>query len=157
MIANKHIEKYLEYYCDASSILSFAVLLKGTWGSGKTYFIKKYIESAPELDFLHISLYGICTTTEIDNKIFEAMHPVLSNPKLKLAARVLSGVVKFTTQIDLNSDGRGDVNVDSAGLSDINFKTFANNSNEKIIVFDDVERIQNLRFDIVEELPTPTV
>lgn len=41
---NKHIIEYLDYYIKSETI-NFAVLLKGTWGSGKTYFIKKLIEN----------------------------------------------------------------------------------------------------------------
>jgi hypothetical protein len=41
---NNHIEDYLEYYSNLPYAPHFAVLLKGEWGSGKTWFIKKFIE-----------------------------------------------------------------------------------------------------------------
>ncbi len=43
---NKHIEEYFDYYFDAKKNFEYAVLLNGAWGSGKTWFIKKYIEKA---------------------------------------------------------------------------------------------------------------
>ncbi|MEE3717428.1 P-loop NTPase fold protein [Tumidithrix elongata RA019] len=38
---NSHIEEYLDYYC-STELPRSAVLLKGEWGSGKTWFIKQY-------------------------------------------------------------------------------------------------------------------
>ena len=38
---NNHIEEYLDYYC-STELPRSAVLLKGQWGSGKTWFIKQY-------------------------------------------------------------------------------------------------------------------
>ena len=40
---NKHITDYLDKYLKLSKP-DFAVMIKGEWGSGKTYFIKKYID-----------------------------------------------------------------------------------------------------------------
>ena len=41
---NSHIEEYLDYYCGLSHAPEFAILLKGEWGCGKTWFINKYRE-----------------------------------------------------------------------------------------------------------------
>jgi len=45
---NKHIEEYLDYYCELPHSPKFAILLKGKWGSGKTWFINQYIEKLKE-------------------------------------------------------------------------------------------------------------
>lgn len=141
---NKHIEKYLDFYCDSKKNLTFAVLLKGKWGSGKTYFIKKYTESTD--NFLHISLYGLSINAEIDEKFFVALHPILSSDKTKLAIQALSGLIKFTTRIDFDDDGKDDFKLDSSGISKLNFKEFAKKSQNKVIIFDDVERC-NIEID----------
>ncbi|MEO1673560.1 MAG: P-loop NTPase fold protein, partial [Cyanobacteria bacterium J06631_2] len=39
---NQHIEEYLDYYFSLSYPPGFAILLKGEWGCGKTWFINKY-------------------------------------------------------------------------------------------------------------------
>jgi len=39
---NSHVEEYLDYYCNLSHAPGFAVLLKGQWGAGKTWFIEQY-------------------------------------------------------------------------------------------------------------------
>jgi tRNA A37 threonylcarbamoyladenosine biosynthesis protein TsaE len=43
-IVNQHAEKYLDYYCGLSHAPGYAVLLKGQWGVGKTWFVEKYRE-----------------------------------------------------------------------------------------------------------------
>ena len=42
--SNKHIEKFLDYYLNKEQSPDYAVLITGCWGSGKTYFIRKYLE-----------------------------------------------------------------------------------------------------------------
>ena len=41
---NEHFTTYLDWYLDIENP-EFAVMIKGEWGSGKSYFIKKYIEN----------------------------------------------------------------------------------------------------------------
>lgn len=50
-LINNHIEEYLDYYC-STELPRSAVLLKGQWGSGKTWFIKQYYKknSPREID-----------------------------------------------------------------------------------------------------------
>jgi hypothetical protein len=44
-MANDHIENYLKWYLsDTCENPKFAVLIKGGWGSGKTYFIESYMK-----------------------------------------------------------------------------------------------------------------
>ncbi len=45
---NSHIEEYLDYYCRLSHAPGFAILLKGEWGSGKTWFINRFINTYRE-------------------------------------------------------------------------------------------------------------
>ena len=35
---NQHIDDFLKYYCELQSP-QYAVMLKGKWGSGKTFYI----------------------------------------------------------------------------------------------------------------------
>ncbi len=44
---NSHVEEYLDYYCDLHAP-RFAILLKGQWGCGKTWFIKNYCKKLKE-------------------------------------------------------------------------------------------------------------
>lgn len=125
--------------------IKYAVLLNGSWGSGKTYFIKKYIENL-EQKFkenkseengtykkpVYISLYGINSISEIKNKMLLSL---VKNKKVK----------QFLPLLDVGLE------IGSEFISD---KTFIKNSDNKlgkilgslykienlILIFDDLER-----------------
>jgi KaiC/GvpD/RAD55 family RecA-like ATPase len=63
---NAHVQEYLDYYCGLTNPPGFAVLLKGSWGSGKTWFIEQYQKSleTKNLRTLYISLYGMKSTSD---------------------------------------------------------------------------------------------
>ena len=64
---NSHIETYLDYYCGLSHAPGFAILLKGKWGCGKTWFINKYREKLKQetKKYLYVSLYGMTSFSEM--------------------------------------------------------------------------------------------
>ena len=109
---NKHIEEYLDYYFDGKKNFEYAVLLNGAWGSGKTWFVKKYIEKQISKDkkVAYISLNGISKTSEIDEAIFKCIHPVLGSKQAKLAGQIFKGALKATLRIDLDGDSKPDGN-----------------------------------------------
>jgi len=144
MSKNQHVIEYLEYFYKKEIRIPSAILLKGNWGSGKTFFIKDYIKE--KNNFIHISLYGVSKTSEIDEKIFQALHPLLSNPKFKLLGKILAGAVKIGTTIDLNGDGISDGKVVSGDVSKLDLKIFVETSENKILIFDDLER-SNMKID----------
>ncbi|PZU89792.1 MAG: hypothetical protein DI529_03775 [Chryseobacterium sp.] len=149
---NKHIIEYLDYYINSDNI-NFAVLLKGSWGAGKTFFIKKLIEkwSTPDiaadefvgLNPIYVSLNGVSEKKEIILKLKEKINPFLHSKGVKVASAILKGFIKSTLKIDLDIDGDGN---DDASAN-INFDPIsifkAENENIKgnrIIIFDDIER-----------------
>ena len=80
--SNKHIKEFLDEYLQIEKP-GFAVLIKGAWGSGKTYFVKNYIEhqlklNNKELKPIYISLFGVSSKEEIDNRIYEAVHNLIN-------------------------------------------------------------------------------
>ena len=100
--SNEHIEDYLNEYLRIEKP-GFAVLIKGAWGSGKTYFVKNYIEhqlkpNNKELKSIYISLFGVSSKEEIDSRIYEAVHNLINKPVSKLAF----GVAKTATLIGCN-------------------------------------------------------
>ena len=99
---NQKIHIFLKYYCDLPSPPEYAVLIKGKWGTGKTWFIKNLINdlNASNIKSLHISLYGMTTFDEIENEFFRQLHPVLSSKKMALAGKVIKGLLKTTLKID---------------------------------------------------------
>ncbi len=149
---NKHIIEYLEYYINSENI-NFAVLLKGSWGSGKTFFIKKLIEkwSTPNiaedefiaLNPIYISLNGVSDKREIVLKLKEKINPFLYSKGVKVASSIVKGFIKSTLKIDLDfdKDGTGDA---SANLNFDPISIFKTDNDSikgnRIIIFDDIER-----------------
>ncbi len=125
--------------------IKYATLLNGSWGSGKTYFVKKYIsELEKEYEInknnehtktkkpIYISLYGLSNVSEIKSKIALSL---IKNEKVK----------QFIPFLDVGLE---------IGSDFLSNKTFIQNSGGKlskilgalykidnlIIFFDDLER-----------------
>jgi tRNA A37 threonylcarbamoyladenosine biosynthesis protein TsaE len=74
---NSHVEEYLNYYCDLPHSPGFAVLLKGQWGAGKTWFVRRYCEKLKDKkqQSLYVSLYGMTNIYEIEDAFFSSYTP----------------------------------------------------------------------------------
>jgi len=83
---NSYIEEYPDYYCNLRYPPEYAVLLKGSWGAGKTWFIKRYCErlKTSNQKYLYVSLYGIPTFEEIEDAFFQQLHPILSSGRAEI-------------------------------------------------------------------------
>jgi hypothetical protein len=129
MSTNNHIEKYLDFYCNNDNATSFAVLLKGKWGCGKTHFIKKYIGAKTK--FLHISLYGLSSFVEIKEKIIIELLPLIPARHSKIAGNIfrsLKEIPVIKKWIPSDSD-------------DLIIDLFLKGKNGNVVlVFDDLER-----------------
>lgn len=141
---NQHIEDFLKYYFKLSSPPQYAVLLKGKWGVGKTWFLKEIMASLYNPDHqvkthLYVSLYGVASFEEIENEFFRQLHPVLSSKGMALAGKIGKGLLKTVLKIDLNDDGKSDASV-SSQIPDINLPDYLSNTEGLILVFDDLER-----------------
>lgn len=63
---NENIYHYCREFIESTENPQFAIFIKGEWGTGKTYFIKKLIESFSDnksavkcSDIIYISLFGV--------------------------------------------------------------------------------------------------
>lgn len=140
---NKHIEDYLDYYFDGKKNFEYAVLLNGAWGSGKTWFVKKYLEKKEDQGkkICYVSLNGITKTSLIDEAIFKSIHPVLGSKGAKLAGQILKGTLRATVKIDLDGDGKSDGSA-SSNIPKIELPDYLKINNNFILVFDDLERCE---------------
>lgn len=138
---NSHVETYLNYYCNLSPAPGFAILLKGKWGSGKTWFIKNHLTKLIENNykFLYISLYGMVSFSEIEDAFFQQLHPVLSSKGMAIAGKIFKGFLKGTLKIDLNNDSKDD-GTWTIGIPEINIPDYLKNADKSILIFDDLER-----------------
>jgi KAP family P-loop domain. len=135
---NTHIEKYLEYYKTIQNP-GYAVMITGLWGSGKTWFIKKYLESCKDFEqkHLYVSLYGLTSTEEIEYEIFKQLHPFLSSKSVAIVSKIFKGALKGVIKIDLDDDTSTTVNTQ---IPDIKIPEYLTNTKGFVLVFDDLER-----------------
>jgi len=152
MKINKHIIEYLNYYITIDNP-QYAVLLKGNWGCGKTYFIKELIKEWKDceddlnsivLKPIYISLNGINNVNTINEQIRAEINPFLYSKKMKVLKSLGKGLLKTTVKIDLDfdendkSDGNFSFNFDSLGLLKPSESDVIKGN--KVLVFDDIER-----------------
>lgn len=147
---NKIITDYLNYFVQLENP-GYAVLLKGKWGSGKTFFIKQLLESWKEPDDestikinpIYVSLNGINKSSTINEKLKAKLSPILYSKAAKVGKEIFKGFLKTAIKIDLdiNDDGKADGNIsgtiDLLSMLDNNSKDI---SGKKILIFDDIER-----------------
>lgn len=138
---NSHVEAYLDYYCGLAHSPGFAILLKGQWGSGKTWFINQYCEKLEKNNqkYLYISLYGMSTISEIEDKFFQLLHPILSSRGMAVTGIIVKGLLKGALKIDLNNDGKDD-GTWNIQIPEINLPKHLEDVNKSVLIFDDLER-----------------
>ncbi len=131
-------KKINEYINDWQLSPQSAIMLNGEWGCGKTHYVKDYIKKLNHDGInraWYISVFGLKNSDDLDNKLFEAAHPILSKNNQKILGisyNIIRGAVKHGFGFEMN-----DV------FSEIITVTKDKNNNLsdcKIIFIDDVER-----------------
>ncbi|MET3517019.1 hypothetical protein ABIC63_004818 [Pseudacidovorax sp. 1753] len=150
MKENDHIREFLKYYCNLPKSPGYAVLLSGSWGSGKTWFIKNFLGMHPEIEkhALYVSLYGVQSFDDIESEFFRLLHPVLGSKPVRILNRLLRGALKTTINFDLDSDGKNDGSV-TGGIPNDRILDRVSLAAEKILIFDDLERSSIATTDIL--------
>lgn len=135
---NDDVRDYLDHYLFSGEETDYAVMLNGPWGAGKTHFVKSYFaardarakaeDSLNGSCYLYASLYGVRTTSEITDQFFAQVNPLMASKPARLlgalAARVLNGVA----------------GTEVSGGADAIFKDLVTRVDDKVLVFDDLER-----------------
>ncbi|KAF2406429.1 hypothetical protein SAMN04490179_4261 [Pseudomonas antarctica] len=119
---HSHLKVYLDYYKTLASP-GYGVLVTGDWGSGKTHQVRNILKTD---EFHYISLFGTQTTEEIYSAVYAKMFPLQSAAK----------------NIATSSNGAGAGSINIGGLVSGVASAFIREQvkNDKIIVFDDLER-----------------
>ena len=140
---NTYTKEYINYYLSLTTEPQYAIMLKGAWGSGKTWFIERVLEeykqAHTEFKFLKVSLYGINSIEQIEDEFYRQLHPILSNKALIFGANVLNNTLKASIKIDLDGDGKSDLDVNTS-VPTINLSNFSRKPDGFVLVFDDIER-----------------
>ena len=139
-----------------NSIYNYALMLDGSWGSGKTYFVKETLIPLMEKNeresnvnikhhlnknkkgrkVIYISLYGIESCDEISRLIYAELHRSMLKNRRKTSKMIINYAGTFAKLLS-------DVVKDSKGIDVVEVlkKVFTNCSFENfILIFDDLER-----------------
>lgn len=151
----KHNEDILNCLNDYLKVSKpgYAVLLKGPWGCGKTYFVKNWIETLKAekndneqfftLAPIYVSLYGMTSTGQIEEELKRTISPILHSKAMKMAGKVFKVAISAALRynIDLNNNGEADMRMECTidpkallGSNDPHVK------GTRLLVFDDLER-----------------
>jgi len=151
---NKEVWECLNDYLKVSKP-GYAVLIKGAWGCGKTYFIKRWLDSLSDnnadndndviIKPIYVSLYGISSTNQIDEEIKRIISPILHSKAMKKVGKMLkvaiSAAIRYNIDLNDNDDDDGDMKMKCTidpkallGSKDPHLK------GNRLIVFDDLER-----------------
>jgi hypothetical protein len=142
---NRYVAEAIKSYCRFPHSQGFAVMVDGPWGSGKTRLIKSLMDDLIEQKSgisrqkpLYISLYGICANAEIDEQIYQQLHPVLSHRYTRVAAAVFKGLMKTAVKIDLDSH-HDSVSINSQ-FPELKMSDVVDGAAQRVVIFDDLER-----------------
>ncbi|WMO23944.1 KAP family NTPase [Vibrio parahaemolyticus] len=138
---NDNINDFLDYYFGFEHAPEYAVMIKGAWGAGKSWFIKKALERLEQNSgkYLYVSLYGMTCFEDIENSFFEQMHPVLSSKGMKLTSKIAKGLLKATIKLDLDDDGKSETTA-KIPTEELKLPDYLKDTDSFVLVFDDLER-----------------
>lgn len=153
---NQHITEYLEYYINQEEPADSAILLTGSWGCGKTYYIDRFIEKVQTEEcqktedkqqryIFKISVFGLKTIADLDDQISQEIYYSLEagfaqGARIFGKALTVAGTLLncLNTPINIKGDKLKEA---SENLSNKLEKfLFDKNKNNITFVFDDLER-----------------
>ena len=152
---NKFIADYLQ-----NDKTTFAMMLSGEWGTGKSFYIKGELKNFIEewkkdllnnqeaeksekkeikkYELIIVSLYGLSSISEISQRIYFEMRTILKNKFEKLTSAQAAGKIIGKTLLNAFSSKIGfDIETD-AGSFDKIYESI--DLTGKLLVFEDVER-----------------
>ena len=147
---NERIFQYLLHYAENPDP-RYAVMLKGRWGCGKSFFVcnwldkykEKYLKGENSLEPIYVSLYGLKETSQITRCIDQVLHPFLYSKGAEFTKKLfkIAGKIVLKTTLDWNKDSKEDVSFD-ATLDSLSLLSSKDSEfvGTKLLVFDDLER-----------------
>lgn len=136
---NEALIHFLDRYCSASVAPGYAVMLKGPWGSGKTWFVEKYRDrlTGKKMRSLYVTLFGVKRPADISDQFFAQIHTVLGDAKVQKGWSIAKSLLKGALRVDLDGDGKED---GSLQISIPDLGKWASTEGA-ILIFDDLERV----------------
>lgn len=130
----ENLLEQIEKYVNSGKSTEYAVLLHGEWGCGKTYFCRGLEEKWSSDLVWYISVFGVAGKAELDEKIFEASHPIISSNSGKTITKLGYNISKVVLKSKFNVDISAIVDGISDKLKNIDELQC------KLLIVDDVER-----------------
>lgn len=132
---------HLKEVVDSYNLLetpSYAIMINGAWGSGKTHFIKDYFHSS-SLKMLYVSLYGVSSLSQIEDEIFSSIVGAegISDGEIKKAGEFFG---KMASSFGGMTEGTAIGAFASTLGSSIKTRTVKSIGAKSVLVFDDLER-----------------
>ncbi|MEM1149000.1 MAG: P-loop NTPase fold protein [Pseudomonadota bacterium] len=115
---------------------SYAVLIDGDWGVGKTYFVKRYLDERcgeTEQQYVLVSLFGLSTVTDIRAAMLRSLGR--GGKAAKIGADVLKGAGDLLGGVFAGDPNLGTQYTEKA------LEKLGSLGNNAIFVFDDLERM----------------
>lgn len=130
----EELKRVIEDYITTKQT-DYAILIKGTWGSGKTHFFNNELSRIIEknkLRPLYISLYGVSRIEDLSRLLLLAMFPALQK---KTGGKILSGLSALSAISAAGISFDLDKIIEKAGVT-----SWISNGQAKVLCFDDLER-----------------
>lgn len=145
---NQQIKEFLKEHYLLEGKTTFGILIDGEWGAGKTFLINEIREElGKKAQFLYISLFGMTTMEQMNEKLYSVAHPVLTSKQFKFLLKLLKTSISAATKFEYKDEQTPKIKE-----SDITFNLpFSlipedNDSRQvktkKAIIVDDIERCE---------------
>ncbi|RUO80947.1 hypothetical protein CWI84_02205 [Idiomarina tyrosinivorans] len=136
---NKATRELIEDYIIRAESGEFAVMLSGSWGVGKTHFIKNLLDKHEVYsDYVYLSLNGISSGREVYEQLMAQLNPFWHSDKSRKVRKVVAGLASAALRFDLTDDNGVSLQLNLSELDLSSSKVGTNGS--RILVFDDLER-----------------
>ncbi|MBO1359210.1 hypothetical protein J2D73_05290 [Acetobacter sacchari] len=158
---NQDLVRTLDDYCYGKDAAPFALMLRGAWGSGKTWLVDRFFEEKKQNRNnddtacfpLRVSLFGVASAAEIGDALYAELHPLLAGKPGQLGGFVVRSLLKTTLRIDFKDlvGGAGTVRSgEGMTLAGADLSRVGANGKprRRIIVFDDLERAKMSATDV---------
>lgn len=151
---NQTIYDFLTTYVNMP-IPNYAILLKGKWGCGKTFFVDQWLKGYSQpmdglgeedivLKPIKVSLYGMSNIGQITDAIDKELHPFLHSKFIKYAKKALNifGKITISSKFDLIGDDGKEESSFSTSVDALSLLKSDDNriKGVRFLIFDDLER-----------------
>jgi len=146
----KELTEVIRIYCE-KDFPGYAIMINGPWGIGKTYFLKQLIKESEGMRAVHVSLYGVSSTSQIDDSIFAALVGCadVGDSDIKRAGEFIG---KLFSAFGDKAEGSAAGAIASLSGEALKKRTLKNISPDTVIVFDDFERSKLLQHETLSKI-----